>query len=515
MTRISNTLLWLLVSVLAARLGLSALLPFADTTEPRYAEMARIMAETGDWITPWFDIGVPFWGKPPLSFWTQALSFKLFGVSEFAGRLPSWLANVGIVWLVYNLRRYLHPDPLGHGAKTQGLWAALIYATTALGFLSAGTVMTDSFLALGTSLTLVSLIIRLQGGPPLWGWLFFIGLATGLLAKGPLVLVLAGLPVFLWALTFNRWQTLWHSLPWVRGLALTLLMSAPWYVLAELKTPGFLDYFIVGEHIKRFVVSGWQGDLYGSAHDFPRGTIWLYLVLASMPWGLVAVAGVLRNHWCGAFQLQQWHTGEQHVSALVLLAAVTPAVFFTLAGNILWTYVLPGLPFVAALSSGLLMPDIGRRLKRSSVAATLFIPVLGSLASGWVSLHPELLRTERELVMTASHLSDKPSARLVYTGEPPFSARFYSAGRVDGIEVEALRRELADGNRTLPIAVAVDKDQRDLLDQLEQIADPVDQNRRYILFLLEPVTKSAALSNDSGRTPPAFNYTEEHKQPLS
>ena len=67
----------------------------------------------------------------------------------------------------------------------------------------------------------------------------------------------------------------------------------------------------------------------------------------------------------------------------------------------------------------------------------------------------------------------------------------------------------------MPIAVAVDKDQRDLLDQLEQIADPVDQNRRYILFLLEPVTKSAALSNDSGRTPPAFNYTEEHKQPLS
>jgi hypothetical protein len=54
-----------------------------------------------------------------------------------------------------------------------------------------------------------------------------------------------------------------------------------------------------------------------------------------------------------------------------------------------------------------------------------------------------------------------------------------------------------------------------LLDQLEQIADPVDQNRRYILFLLEPVTKSAALSNDSGRTPPAFNYTEKHQQPLS
>jgi len=515
MTRISNTLLWLLVSVLAARLGLSALLPFADTTEPRYAEMARIMAETGDWITPWFDIGVPFWGKPPLSFWSQALSFKLFGVNEFAGRLPSWLANVGIVWLVYNLRRYLHPDPLGHGAKTQGLWAALIYATTALGFLSAGTVMTDSFLALGTSLTLVSLIIRLQGGPPLWGWLFFIGLATGLLAKGPLVLVLAGLPVFLWALAFNRWQPLWHSLPWVRGLALTLLISAPWYVLAELKTPGFLDYFIVGEHIKRFVVSGWQGDLYGSAHDFPRGTIWLYLVLASMPWGLAAMAGMVRHHWRGVHKLQHWLSGEHNVSTLVVLAALAPALFFTLAGNILWTYVLPGLPFVAVLASGLLTPDTGQRLPRPTVAASLLIPVLGTLASGWVYLYPEQLKTERELVMTASQLAGRSSARLVYTGEPPFSARFYSAGRADSIDVESLRLQLANGTLRRPLAVAVGKNQHDLLGQLQQITDPVDENRRYKLFLLEPMTNNTAGNSNSDRKLPAFHYTEKHQQPLS
>ena len=75
MTRTINTLLGLLAFVLLVRLGLTALLPFVDTTEPRYAEIARIMAETGDWITPWFDYGVPFWGKPPLSFWTQAVSY--------------------------------------------------------------------------------------------------------------------------------------------------------------------------------------------------------------------------------------------------------------------------------------------------------------------------------------------------------------------------------------------------------------------------------------------------------
>ncbi|KXS52439.1 MAG: glycosyl transferase family protein, partial [Marinobacter sp. T13-3] len=133
MTRTINTLLGLLAFVLVVRLGLTALLPFADTTEPRYAEIARIMAETGDWITPWFDYGTPFWGKPPLSFWTQALSFQLFGVNEFAGRLPSWLANVGIVYLVYATTRWLHASPGSDSARITGLWAAIIYSTMALG----------------------------------------------------------------------------------------------------------------------------------------------------------------------------------------------------------------------------------------------------------------------------------------------------------------------------------------------------------------------------------------------
>src|SRR5690606_25757157 len=77
------------------------LLPLADTSEPRYAEIARVMAESGDWITPWFAPGVPFWGKPPLSFWAQALSIRLLGVSEFAVRFPSWLVSLASVALLY------------------------------------------------------------------------------------------------------------------------------------------------------------------------------------------------------------------------------------------------------------------------------------------------------------------------------------------------------------------------------------------------------------------------------
>ena len=107
MTRIINPLLGLLLAILLLRLGLAAVLPLADTTEPRYAEIARLMAISGDWITPWYEPGVPFWGKPPLSFWAQALSFRWLGVSELAGRLPSWLATLAIVYLVYRTRRAL------------------------------------------------------------------------------------------------------------------------------------------------------------------------------------------------------------------------------------------------------------------------------------------------------------------------------------------------------------------------------------------------------------------------
>jgi hypothetical protein len=63
-------------------------LPLMDKTEARYAEIARIMAETGNWVVPHIDYGVPFWAKPPLSTWASALSIFLFGDHAFFVRLP-------------------------------------------------------------------------------------------------------------------------------------------------------------------------------------------------------------------------------------------------------------------------------------------------------------------------------------------------------------------------------------------------------------------------------------------
>jgi len=495
MTRPVNTLLWLLAGVLLVRLGLSALIPFMDTTEARYGEIARIMAESGDWITPWFDTGVPFWGKPPLSFWAQALSFRVFGVNEFAGRLPSWLANLGVVWLVFRAGAALRPDLSAAVARSNGLWAALIYATTALGFISAGTVMTDSFLALGTSLTLCSLVLRLSGATALWGWGFFAGLAIGLLAKGPLALVLTGIPVFFWALVCRQWRTLWQCLPWLRGTLALLATVLPWYVLAELKTPGFLDYFIVGEHIRRFVISNWQGDLYGNAHQFTRGTIWLYLLLASCPWGFFLISALFPKK-PGRDSAPETPALPQGLLVLTSASALTPALFFTFSGNILWTYVLPGLPFLAIMVARYWPLSASGLPARSTVAAVWLIPLVAVSISLWISIHPEQLKTEKFLMDRITEKFGEQAGPVYFLDQEPFSARFYGRGRTQMLPSSHLEHFTDNHWSGQQRLVAVKQRDRDAIRILEHRARAVDQDRRYIVYYL-PATEDR-ISGDTG-----------------
>src|SRR5690606_9917714 len=118
--------------------------------------------------------------------------------------------------------------------------------------------------------------------------------------------------------------------------------------LAELKTPGFLDYFIIGEHFSRFLVPGWQGDLYGTAHKAAPGSIWLSLLPATFPWGLLSaflLVKAWRQHGLRAF------LKLPSSSIYLFITALFPALFFTAAGNILWTYLLPGLAPLAMLTA--------------------------------------------------------------------------------------------------------------------------------------------------------------------
>ena len=98
----------LIFASLGIRLLLLGSYPLMDQTESRYAEIPREMLVLGDWVTPRLDPVTPFWGKPPLSFWATALSYRIFGVSEFTARLPSFLFSVGVLFLTMFLACLLY-----------------------------------------------------------------------------------------------------------------------------------------------------------------------------------------------------------------------------------------------------------------------------------------------------------------------------------------------------------------------------------------------------------------------
>ena len=477
-----RNLFFMLSTIMLARLFLAWLIPYADTTEARYAEIARLMVQTGDWITPWFDEGVPFWGKPPLSFWLQALSFKLFGISEFAGRFPAWLASLGIITIIYQVGLHLHIRPFSESAKHYALIAGLIYASSTLGFISAATVMTDAFFVLGTTLTIGSFIIRLRNGSNLWSWLFFIGLVIGALSKGPLAFVISGAPILVWVIVNNAWIRLWRLLPWLRGILLAILFTLPWYVLAEIKTPGFFDYFIIGEHFKRFVISGWEGDLYGNAHDFPRGTVWLYLIIAFLPWPLLMLYRYFGSLRRGNLKPSVCKSELPDTRLILLSAILVPSVFFTFAGNILWTYVLPSLPFMALATGGLVAND--SRVTSNfwtSMSLTLLMPLAFSVYGLWLGLNPDNIKSEKGLIVRAEVISEKGLENVFYVGRLPFSARFYSSNKVKSINQSTVINGLSvsPGNS---IFLAVRKKDVKNLTEKGIISSALYENKRYMLF---------------------------------
>jgi 4-amino-4-deoxy-L-arabinose transferase-like glycosyltransferase len=444
----------------------------ADRTESRYGEIARKMAETGDWITPQIDYGVPFWGKPPLSTWLTAISLKIFGINEFAARFSSFFLIVFTVVLIYILVR--------KRGLNYALISTMILVTTLGFFVSSGAVMTDPALVLGTTMSMVGFWQALQSttySNRWWGYLFFVGLAIGLLAKGPVCLVLTFFPILIWTLWQKKISHIWQSIPWLSGTVLMLCISLPWYLLAEAKTPGFLNYFIVGEHWKRFTESGWEGDLYGSGHAHPYGTIWLYWLLSAFPWSLAFIILFIKSF----FNRSSLNVVSQkrELFAYLFLWAITPMVFFTFAGNILWTYVLPGLPaFAILLTELLLLSSSKQKMSKQMISIGLIIPLLFLFAFPIV-INVANKNSQKYIVNEYQSLCSKPNCQLVYLFDVPYSAEFYSLGKVKQVELEQAILLLEDENQDYFVARSKKINfSETLMSRLEK----VKQYGRYTLF---------------------------------
>ena len=467
---------WVLGVILGLRLISMAWLPLADTSEPRYAEVARLMATTGDWITPWFAPGIPFWGKPPLAFWSEALSFKALGINEFAARLPSWLATLGTLALIYAYARSYFGDRV---AK----WSLLVYSSCALVYIAAGAVLTDPFLALATTWAMVAFAMVSKESKWQWRYGFFVAIAVGLLAKGPLMLVLVAGPLFPSLIWHQAARESFKKMPWFSGLALMLVLSVPWYVLAELKTPGFLDYFLVGEHFLRFVDSGWSGDLYGTAHERMKGAIWVEVLTASFPWGIAALYMLLRRIFDPVHRQSLWQALKDPNKSYLLAWALFTPVFFTFAGNILWTYVLPALAAFSILMANALgkWPEKINFERRMLYALASLTPLVASGYMVLLTAQPQRLKTEKELVAYAMrHM--QAGGKLVYLGSKPFSATFYSEGQAEVITLEDLATRAGHAN-TLYLAVPKSDFQK-VSKSLNTTLPKIFESREYVLTVI-------------------------------
>jgi 4-amino-4-deoxy-L-arabinose transferase-like glycosyltransferase len=426
-------LAWFVVAIVALRILTLGAYPLMDTTESRYAEIARKMLETGDWLTPQFDYGVPFWGKPPLSTWLSAMSMAAFGVNEFAARLPSLALLAGCGALVYALAAQ-------RGGRDQALWTLALFAGTAMLFVASGATMTDPALMLGTTLSMAGFWFAVNGAERhrcIAGYAFFAGLCIGLLAKGPVAVVLVLVPVGASILWTRSLRTVWQRLPWIRGLLVATALAGAWYWAAERATPGFLEYFLIGEHWKRFVEPGWTGDLYGAAHKHPRGLIWLLWIAAALPWSVGALVAIARRRFWQRETLRAFASDPWRV--YFALWAVTPMVFFTPARNILITYVLPGLPAFALLLGDAWRPHMAQD-SESPEATALRPAVVQALAAGaavpavfvagLVLLHGALdaERSQKALVHAYAMQRSTPESPLIYFRDRPDSAAFYALG---------------------------------------------------------------------------------------
>mgnify|MGYP003605346615 FL=1 len=402
------------------RLLLTITIPLLDKTESRYAEIARIMWETNQWIVPEIDYGVPFWAKPPLSTWGSAASFIIFGVNEFAARFPSFLLSIILIVITGKM-----VQKEGYSFYLPGF----ILLTMPEFLIHTGVVSTDTTLEFCIVMMMISFWKTMQNDTKTyWNYVFFIALGFGFLAKGPLIMVLTFPPLFLWCcLDFNRFKQLFSKFSMVIGLLITAIIAIPWYYFAEQETPGFLDYFIVGEHYKRFLEPGWKGDLYGSGHSQPKGMIWVLLIAFAFPW-IQIVANKLWKNRTTIFK-NEW------ASFLILWAFWTP-VFFTISSNILHTYLLPtAIPIMflivfwwndltnkkAVIRTALIFPTV------------VFIAYFGLFATGQLD---SKINSDKYLLANLKAKNGNKEIPLYYWKNKNYSGQFYSNGKAQVVKNE-------------------------------------------------------------------------------
>ena len=304
--------------------------------EPRYAQVAHEMLERHDLITPVLG-GRPWLEKPPLYYWQAMLAYAIFGVSDWAARLPSALDASLLVLAVYFFLRRFRP-----GFELDG---ALITASSAgiVGYARAAS--TDMALAAAFTIGMLGWWAWRESGKRIYLAVLYGFMALGMLAKGPVAPFLAVVVIVLYASAVREWRLILTSL-WLPGIILFCAIAFPWYVAVQTRNPEFFREFIVQQNLGRF-----SENLYHHSEPF-----WYYLpvtALALSPWTIFVIAALVQAVRLGWAERRTGDAvsleSEKQFSIFAGCWLIVPVVFFSISQSKLPGYILPAIPAGALL----------------------------------------------------------------------------------------------------------------------------------------------------------------------
>ena len=369
-----RALLGLIFAIVAVLVAWFAGAEYRSLTEPdegRYAEVAREMVASGDWIVPRTN-GFKFYDKPVLHYWVTAVAFEAFGVHNWTARLWTMLAGlISVVSIGYAGMRVF--------GQREGLIAALVLGSSFLCVIGSHVNSLDMGLTAFLSLLLGAFLIAQHHAADTaicrrWMWLTWLAMALAVMTKGVIAIVLPGAILFFYLLWQRDWGLL-RRLHLVSGLIILMVICLPWFIAIGCADSNFYSFFFIHEHLERFLLK---------THD--RFQPWWFflpvIVFGAMPWSLFLPAALRRgmDNQSGLFQS----------SRLLLLWCGTFLLFFSISSSKLALYILPLFPALALLigiaAARMTSRALMCRLLPITLVATLAFLVLGFFP-GLLPLH--------------------------------------------------------------------------------------------------------------------------------
>ena len=381
----------LLAVFIVSRLILNVFTPLMDPSESRYAVFAKNMTQSGNWWQPTYNyegVETVFVGKPPLAFQMSMACCKALGISEFATRLPAFFSALLILWLVWHFVKKWRD-------AQSAAYAVLLTCCSFLFYMYAGQTMTDLIL----TAAIVGAIFSYAGferelaisneqlandacaSPTphytVYSLLFFVFIALGVLVKGPVAIVMSGLPVFFYVLINNRWKNLkYHA--WVLGTIAFLAIVVPYYWIVSVKHPDFLQYFIIEENFNRFLFKG-SASRFGTARESFYGVSFLWFLVLNAPAVFLIQLYPSQNR----KKMYAGNMFKDPLTGISALTCITLTLFWALTSRVLITYLLPTIPFFAVFlavrfrDSGLLdQPGFSKKLNIFLTSWIILLPIL-------------------------------------------------------------------------------------------------------------------------------------------